>query len=323
MLSDFLRRRVITLACVLLVVISLSLTMTSKSAFAKSSTRAINNYQASSQNFTVSSSGQWTDTGIALNVGDALKISATGSWSADPGDDFTGPDGYSKAWPDNFLNLTDIGVCAYCASTLTPYWGALIGYIGSAPPATGSYTSTSILTEAQKVFFVGSNLGVSVARAGELWLNFNDDAYSNNTGDNSGQVTATVTDTSQAQAVWCQCTTFVANYYSLPNTYPNAKDWPAWLSGLGWKQASAPSVGEIVVFQPKFGTGIDQTNGHVGIINSVQSVNNDLFWRITVEGSNQTNNTNEWNTIAGCTNVSFTAYRPYPKSDAYVSYWTQ
>lgn len=154
----------------------------------------------------VSSNVVWQDTGISLNSGDALNVSASGSWSADPGDGYTGPDGYSQTSSDNFLNLTDIGVCAYCATTQTPHWGALIGYIGNNPPAAGSYTSTSILPEAQKVFVVGSNFQSNSQPSGELWLTFNDDAYSANTGDNAGQVTATVTTTNATsitvQQVW-------------------------------------------------------------------------------------------------------------------------
>jgi surface antigen len=243
------------------------------------------------------------DTGISLNVGDALKVSATGSWSADPTDGFTGPDGYSNEYPDNFLNLTDIGVCAYCASTPTPFWGALIGYIGSAPPTAGSYTSTSILPDAQKVFFVGSNFGASIARAGELWLTFNDDAYSAQTSDNSGQVTATIT-IGISKGVKCQCTTFVANYYNLPSTYPNAKDWAGWLSGLGWTQDSGPSVGDIMVMEPG-APGVGAL-GHVGIIVKVKSNGNNK-WTITMDSAN-------WNggtllpPTAGCNNVTKTPY---------------
>ncbi|MCL4487778.1 MAG: alpha/beta fold hydrolase [Chloroflexi bacterium] len=143
--------------------------------------------------FTVSASGQWVNTGLVFNVGDQLVISASGSWC--PGSQSAcpvGPDGSSTAWPDNFLNLADIGVCAYCATTNVPHWAALVGYIGSAPPPAGSYISTNVITEAQKVFAVGSSYNGTAGNAGTLWLNFNDDAYSNNTADNTGQVTATV-----------------------------------------------------------------------------------------------------------------------------------
>src|SRR5207249_2401839 len=90
-------------------------------------------------------------------------------------------------------NLTDIGVCGGCATTQTPHWVALIGYIGSNPPGFGSYTSTSILPDAQRVFLLGSSVTVTAAFGGTLYLGFNDDAYSGNVTDNSGSVSATVT----------------------------------------------------------------------------------------------------------------------------------
>jgi hypothetical protein len=68
------------------------------------------------------------------------------------GDVTAGPDGGDKPSDDNFLNLDDLGVCSVCASTLVPYHAALIGYIGSSPPPVGSYTSTSVRTEAEKSF---------------------------------------------------------------------------------------------------------------------------------------------------------------------------
>jgi len=135
----------------------------------------------------------WVNTGFTVTAGQRLSVTATGTWSPDPVTGSVGPDGAAKAWPDNFLNLQDIGVCATCATTLTPPWAALIGYIGSAPPAAGSYTSTSVLPEARKVFPIGGTFRGTAALTGQLWLNFNDDAYSANASDNSGQVTAAVT----------------------------------------------------------------------------------------------------------------------------------
>lgn len=190
------RHLVVAVSGILLVLMTFSLTMTPQTAFAKTSTISTTpNQPSTSANVSVSSNVVWQDTGITLSAGDKLTVSATGSWSADPTDGPTSPDGYTQLSADNFLNLTDIGVCGGCATTQTPHWGALIGYIGNNPPAAGSYTSTSILPEAQKVFVVGSNYQASAPLAGELWLTFNDDAYSANTGDNAGQVTATVTDT--------------------------------------------------------------------------------------------------------------------------------
>jgi hypothetical protein len=141
---------------------------------------------------TITAVGGWVDTGLQVNVGDALTITAAGSWTGD-GRDYTGPDGYSKAWGDNFFNVQDLGVCAYCAGTHVAHWGALISYIGSSPPSVGSYTSTSVASDTRRIGLVGSNFSGPSPFTGELWLAFNDDAYSSYTSDNVGQVMATVT----------------------------------------------------------------------------------------------------------------------------------
>jgi hypothetical protein len=73
-----------------------------------------------------------------------------------------------------------------------PHWGALIGYIGSAPPAAGSYTSAAVFPEVTKIFYVGENYEASAPASGRLWLNKNTDAYSNYTADNRGQVEAAI-----------------------------------------------------------------------------------------------------------------------------------
>jgi len=142
----------------------------------------------------VPATSQWVDTGLQVTAGDHLQITASGQWSPGaPNAAMVGPDGSDQPWPDNFLNLTDIGQCASCASTSTAHWAALIGYIGANPPQAGSYTSTSVAGDAQHVFLVGSNLTSTTQITGELWLNFNDDAYSDSTSDNFGQVNAQVT----------------------------------------------------------------------------------------------------------------------------------
>ncbi len=159
----------------------------------------------------VPSNVQWVNTGLYVNAGDYLTISAIGSWNPGlPATGPVGPDGSSLSWPDNFLNLTDIGTCMYCAQTQTPYWAALIGYIGNMPPGSGSYTSPSILEEGQKIFVVGSQFNNSVFLTGTLWLNFNDDAYSGYTVDNSGSVNVTISYTTTRQ--------------DLINAYANLRD---------------------------------------------------------------------------------------------------
>jgi hypothetical protein len=122
--------------------------------------------------------------------GSTSRLTATGLWTE--GNTTNGPDGVGKPWPDNFFNFADLGVCMYCAQTATAHWGALIGYIGSSPPAAGSYTSTAVFREATKVFYVGKNYEASAPASGRLWLNKNTDAYSNYTVDNRGQVEAAI-----------------------------------------------------------------------------------------------------------------------------------
>jgi hypothetical protein len=141
---------------------------------------------------TVPANAGWVDTGIHLTPSDTTHITATGSWTAD-GVNYTGPDGYATQSPDNYINLADLGVCAVCATTPFPEWGALMSYIGSAPPEPGSYISTSVEPQAMRVDYVGGDLHRGWTVSGELWLAMNDDAYSGNTSDNFGQVTAVIT----------------------------------------------------------------------------------------------------------------------------------
>jgi pimeloyl-ACP methyl ester carboxylesterase len=106
---------------------------------------------------TVPANAGWVDTGIALTPSDAVRITANGSWTAD-GVNYTGPDGYSTDFPDNYINLSDLGVCADCATTPYPEWGALMSYTGSAPPQPGSYTSTAVAPQAMLVDYVGNHI---------------------------------------------------------------------------------------------------------------------------------------------------------------------
>jgi hypothetical protein len=136
----------------------------------------------------------WVSTGLNVTAGRALSVSASGSWTGGPPQTgMVGPDGSSTAWPDNFFDLQELGVCNFCAKIHTPHWEALVGYVGSDPPPPGSYTSTSALAQGQRVFLVGSSFQGSAPGTGTLWLAMNDDAYSANGGDNAGQVSANVT----------------------------------------------------------------------------------------------------------------------------------
>jgi hypothetical protein len=145
---------------------------------------------------TIPADAGWVDTRISLNRTDSVTISASGSWTPD-GVDYTGPDGfgYSMMSPDNYRNISDLGVCGTCATSAYPEWAALMFYMGSDPPQPGSYTSTAVAPQADRVDYVGSSLTTTKSwpYPGELWLGINDDAYSGNTSDNYGQVTAVIT----------------------------------------------------------------------------------------------------------------------------------
>lgn len=194
------------------------------------------------QSVQVNADVQWVNTGIVLGTGDRLTISATGSWSVGPtdgsivpADGFTTPDGFAHPYSDNFLNLADLGVCASCASTDTPHWGALIGYIGDSPPQAGSYTSADVLQEAQRVFFVGSAFRSSGLPTGTLWLAFNDDAYSANTSDNAGQVIATITlSSSQASTPTTDDPSPVLIQFALASNGPEPRRQKGWWLRWEW-----------------------------------------------------------------------------------------
>jgi hypothetical protein len=138
----------------------------------------------------VPATAEWVDTGLDVLTGDDIEVHAVGTWI--DGSVTSGPDGSATPSPDNFLNLTDLGACRTCASTPTEGHGALIGYIGDSPPAAGSYTSTAVRSEAEKVFYIGANFQGDAPNDGRLWLNKNSDAYSGYTVDNTGSVTATI-----------------------------------------------------------------------------------------------------------------------------------
>jgi hypothetical protein len=143
---------------------------------------------ATAVSVSVPATGKWVDTKTDVKAGALLTVTATGSWT--DGSVTSGPNGAAKQSADNFFNLADLGACMYCAKTATSFWGALVGYIGTSPPAAGSYSSASILTKAGKVFFVGAQYKASAPGTGRLWLNKNADAYSNYTVDNRGSVVA-------------------------------------------------------------------------------------------------------------------------------------
>ncbi len=99
----------------------------------------------------------------------------------------------------------------------------------------------------------------------------------------------------------CWCTTYVANRYHLPSTYPNAYQWPGWLQKLGWKQDRVPHVGDIGVLQPKI-AGANKLYGHVGIVQTAKRSINRKSVTITLQGAYQRIGPQFSN--ANCRNVS-------------------
>jgi hypothetical protein len=136
--------------------------------------------------FTVSSTAAWQNTGVFVNAGDLLGITATGSIrfdsagrTADPNGD---PDG------DSILGLIN-----YLVPSVQPH--TLVGRIGTS----GDLTDLS-------GFLVGSSFSQVVGSSGHLFLAFNDGFVradrsgldSGGVGDNDGSFLATITVTPSA-----------------------------------------------------------------------------------------------------------------------------
>ena len=134
----------------------------------------------------------WTKTHLTLSTGDRFSAIARASWSPGGGQSPAGPDGGNAQSPDNFFNLTDLGVCSTCATTSARHWGALIGFIGDQPPQPGSYVSKSTRGLAKRIFLMGRQYSGTAPRSGRLWIGFNDDAYSGYTADNHGSASVAV-----------------------------------------------------------------------------------------------------------------------------------
>ena len=49
----------------------------------------------------VSANSQWVNTGLKVNVGDEVSITAAGSWTPGAGFGTWGPNGSTQLWPDN------------------------------------------------------------------------------------------------------------------------------------------------------------------------------------------------------------------------------
>ncbi|HZS87845.1 MAG TPA: hypothetical protein VFE42_10205, partial [Chloroflexota bacterium] len=106
-----------------------------------------------SATLTVPAATYWTNTGLSVQAGDLISITAAGSWTpAVNALPYVGPDGEDPTLQpsgDVFTNLQDIGHST--TTVLLPHYAALVGYIGATPPAPGSYANPSILPQAQRV----------------------------------------------------------------------------------------------------------------------------------------------------------------------------
>jgi hypothetical protein len=120
-------------------------------------------------------------------------------------------------------------------------------------------------------------------------------------------------------AIWCECVRYIVNRYGLKGS-AHAKDMGSVLVKNGFRKVQDPKVGAVVIFQPAFGPGINQKSGHIGVIDKVQSVNNNKSWSITVRGANQGGSLF---TDFNCNNVSRVAYKTYTKGIGSVSYYVK
>jgi hypothetical protein len=122
----------------------------------------------------------WTPTAISLNTGDAVSITASGSWRGSLNPPWTGPDGLAQDGWANY-NLFMFGT----------NWGSLIAFVGP-DPYQGHWGDGSFFPQTNGYWYIGSSAQFTSDKTGELWLGFNDDAVSKEIFDNQGSVTAQI-----------------------------------------------------------------------------------------------------------------------------------
>jgi hypothetical protein len=120
----------------------------------------------SAQEFDVRANQVWTDTGISVQAGSRIAISATGSMQYEPGKP-SGPEGQPRGWKDllRVLPANDVGR------------GTLLARIGN--------------DDAAQAFVIGPSREILAGRAGRLFLGINQMA--NESADGSYHVTVKVT----------------------------------------------------------------------------------------------------------------------------------
>jgi len=130
---------------------------------------------------TVPANPLWTDTGIALSAGQAVTISASGSWS------WGGP----NIGPDGDPNLFSGGGDEFEFFDIVNH-GRLLGFVGP-DPYQGQWGNGGFFPQTSGYISVGSGQSFATPYAGELWLGLNDDAVTEAIGDNGGEVVANIT----------------------------------------------------------------------------------------------------------------------------------
>jgi LssY-like putative type I secretion system component LssY len=113
---------------------------------------------AQTKEFDLTPADTWTDTGIDLQPGDTIKITATGTLQYSNAKQSSGPEGLNRGWADLIrqLPVNDAGR------------GALVGRIGS--------------SDAARAFLIGALRESKAPIAGRLFLGINQGAGDNATG---------------------------------------------------------------------------------------------------------------------------------------------
>jgi hypothetical protein len=125
-------------------------------------------------------------------------------------------------------------------------------------------------------------------------------------------------------ASWCQCVDYVKNAYGLSGAIGGsggAKDMGSYLAARGFRQLYGPAnlqAWAVAIFQPGFGSGINQTYGHVGLV-AQYWYSGGGYWTVVLRGANQPGYT--W-IEKGCTNVSDWTLKVQVGSP-YVSCWAR
>jgi hypothetical protein len=137
---------------------------------------------------------------------------------------------------------------------------------------------------------------------------------------------ATIIFPKPAQAnVFCQCTKYVANKAGLTQNFVDAKDWNdghsryggnSYLRSNGFQQVS-PRVGSIVVMETSFPGG-NATFGHVGIVDSLVSINGKTY--LNLRGANQPGSTF---VESGCNNATVMRFGTPIDGRSDISFWAK